>query len=93
MSAADAPSAAVTIDALEPPRDGELVVVVGPTASGKTALAIALAERWNGEVIGVDSVQVYRRFDIGSGKPTAESTAPSTSSSQNSPNESTWKGT
>lgn len=75
MSAADAPSAAVTIDALEPPRDGELVVVVGPTASGKTALAIALAERWNGEVIGVDSVQVYRRFDIGSGKPTAEERA------------------
>lgn len=44
---------------------------MGPTASGKTALAIDLAERWGGEVIGADSVQVYRRFDIGSGKPTA----------------------
>jgi tRNA dimethylallyltransferase len=55
---------------LAPPAAGELVVVVGPTASGKTALAIELAERFGGEVIGADSVQVYRRFDIGSGKPT-----------------------
>jgi tRNA dimethylallyltransferase len=50
---------------------GDLVVVVGPTASGKTALAIALAEQSGGEVIGADSVQIYRGFDIGSGKPTA----------------------
>ncbi|RYE93571.1 MAG: tRNA (adenosine(37)-N6)-dimethylallyltransferase MiaA [Myxococcales bacterium] len=49
----------------------ELLVVVGPTASGKTALAIELARRFDGEVIGVDSVQVYRRFDLGSGKPDA----------------------
>src|SRR5579859_4672109 len=48
---------------------GELLAVVGPTASGKTALAVALAERLGGEVISADSVQVYRGFDVGSGKP------------------------
>jgi tRNA dimethylallyltransferase len=52
-----------------------LLVVVGPTASGKTQLAVALAEQLRGEVIGADSVQVYRHFDIGSGKPTAEERA------------------
>jgi tRNA dimethylallyltransferase len=50
-------------------------VVVGPTASGKTALAIELAERCNGEVVNADSVQIYRHFDIGSGKPSAEELA------------------
>ncbi len=50
----------------------ELVVVVGPTASGKTELAIRLAELAGGEVISADSVQIYRHFDIGSGKPTLE---------------------
>jgi tRNA dimethylallyltransferase len=48
--------------------DQPLVVVVGPTAAGKSALAIFLAERLGGEVIGCDSVQVYRGFDVGSGK-------------------------
>ena len=52
-----------------------LLVLVGPTASGKSALALRAAERLRGEVIGADSVQVYRRFDIGSGKPTAEERA------------------
>jgi tRNA dimethylallyltransferase len=47
----------------------ELLVVVGPTASGKSALALALAEQLGGEIVGADSVQVYERFDIGSGKP------------------------
>lgn len=47
-----------------------LPVVVGPTASGKTALAVALAERIGGEIISGDSVQIYRHFDVGSGKPT-----------------------
>jgi tRNA dimethylallyltransferase len=46
-----------------------LLVVVGPTASGKTALAVRLAEEQGGEIVSADSVQVYRRFDIGSGKP------------------------
>jgi tRNA dimethylallyltransferase len=47
-------------------------VVVGPTATGKTELAVELAERFGGEVVGADSVQVYRGFDAGSGKPSAE---------------------
>jgi tRNA dimethylallyltransferase len=50
----------------------EIAVIVGPTASGKSALALALAEDVGGEIIGADSVQVYRHFDIGSSKPTNE---------------------
>jgi tRNA dimethylallyltransferase len=53
----------------------ELLAIVGPTASGKTALAVAVAERLGGEVVSADSVQIYRGFDIGSGKPTAEELA------------------
>lgn len=49
-----------------------LIVIGGPTASGKTALAIELARRLDGEIVGADSVQVYRGFDIGSAKPTAD---------------------
>jgi len=45
-----------------------LVVIVGPTAAGKSALAIALARRFGGEIINCDSVQIYRGFDIGTGK-------------------------
>jgi tRNA dimethylallyltransferase len=52
---------------------GRLVVVLGPTAAGKSELAIRLAERFGGEVVACDSTQVYRRFDIGTGKvPLAE---------------------
>jgi len=58
--------------AIARPEADELLVVVGPTATGKTELAIRLAETFGGEVIGADSVQVYQGFDIGSGKPTAE---------------------
>lgn len=47
-----------------------LLLIIGPTASGKTGLSISLAERLNGEVVNADSVQIYRHFDIGSGKPT-----------------------
>jgi tRNA dimethylallyltransferase len=47
-----------------------LLAVVGPTASGKTDFAMRIAERANGEIISADSVQIYRGFDIGSGKPT-----------------------
>jgi tRNA dimethylallyltransferase len=53
----------------------ELVVVVGPTASGKSDLALAIAEAHGGEIVGADSVQIYRRFDLGSGKPTLEERA------------------
>ena len=49
--------------------DEQLWVVVGPTASGKTELAVQLCEQHNGEIVSADSVQVYRHFDIGSGKP------------------------
>ena len=49
-----------------------LWVVVGPTASGKTDLAVRLAEAIDGEIVSADSVQVYRYFDVGSGKPSAE---------------------
>jgi tRNA dimethylallyltransferase len=52
---------------------GRLIVILGPTASGKSALAIALAERLGGEVLVCDSTQVYRHFDIGTAKvPLAE---------------------
>jgi tRNA dimethylallyltransferase len=54
---------------------GELLAVVGPTASGKTALAVALAEELGGEIVSADSVQIYRYFDVGSGKPTADEIA------------------
>jgi len=49
-----------------------LVVLCGPTASGKTALALRLAERFPLEIISADSRQVYRGMDIGTAKPTAE---------------------
>ena len=48
-----------------------LVAVVGPTAVGKTALALALAQRFNGEIVNADSRQVYTGMDIGTAKPTA----------------------
>src|SRR5439155_800609 len=51
----------------EPPWPS-LLAIVGPTAAGKSALALALAERWNGEIVNYDSVQLYRGFDIGAGK-------------------------
>jgi tRNA dimethylallyltransferase len=46
-----------------------LVVLLGPTASGKTALSLWLAERLNGEIVSCDSVAVYREFEIGTAKP------------------------
>jgi tRNA dimethylallyltransferase len=50
----------------------KIVTVVGPTASGKTSLSIALAKNFSGEVISADSRQVYRGLDLGSGKVTKE---------------------
>jgi tRNA dimethylallyltransferase len=47
----------------------QVIAVVGPTASGKTALSIFLAQKMNGEVISADSMQVYRGMDIGTAKP------------------------
>ncbi len=50
----------------------KILAVVGPTASGKTKLAVELALRHNGEVVSADSMQIYRTLDIGTAKPTAE---------------------
>ena len=49
-----------------------LICIAGPTASGKTALSIALAKELNGEIVSCDSMQVYKRMDIGTAKPTIE---------------------
>ena len=54
-----------------PPGD-PLIVLVGPTASGKTALALRLAEQFNGEIVSCDSVAVYREMEIGTAKPSRE---------------------
>ncbi|HKO19469.1 MAG TPA: tRNA (adenosine(37)-N6)-dimethylallyltransferase MiaA, partial [Acidobacteriaceae bacterium] len=56
-------------------RDSPLIVVAGPTASGKTALALALAEEFRGEIVSCDSVAVYRGMEIGTAKPTLEERA------------------
>jgi tRNA dimethylallyltransferase len=48
------------------------LAIVGPTAGGKSAVALALAERVGGEIVSVDSMQVYRGLDLGTAKPTAE---------------------
>ena len=50
----------------------KIICVVGPTASGKTALAVELAKFTGGEVVSCDSMQIYRRLDIGTAKPTPE---------------------
>jgi len=49
-----------------------IIAIVGPTASGKSDLALSIAERFNGEIVNYDSVQVFRGFDIGSAKPSPE---------------------
>ena len=55
--------------------DAPLIVLVGPTASGKTSLALRLAEQFNGEIVSCDSVAVYREMEIGTAKPTHEERA------------------
>ena len=50
----------------------KIIVICGPTASGKTVLSIKLAKRINGEIISADSMQIYKYMDIGSAKPTIE---------------------
>lgn len=56
----------------------KVLAIVGPTAVGKTALAIALAQKFNGEIISGDSMQVYRHLDIGTAKATAAEQAQAT---------------
>ncbi|MEB2302458.1 tRNA (adenosine(37)-N6)-dimethylallyltransferase MiaA [Lysinibacillus xylanilyticus] len=53
-------------------QQAEVVAIVGPTASGKTALSIELAKKYNGEIINGDSMQIYRDLDIGTAKITEE---------------------
>jgi tRNA dimethylallyltransferase len=76
--------AAITVQpaadpAPETDRDGAslspLVVILGPTASGKTGLAVQVAQALDGEIVNADSRQVYRHMDIGTAKPTAEERA------------------
>jgi tRNA dimethylallyltransferase len=55
--------------------DTPLIVLCGPTASGKTALALALAEQFSGEIVSCDSVAVYRGMEIGTAKPTLDERA------------------
>ena len=55
--------------------DEKLIVVLGPTATGKTELGIHLAEEFDGEIVSADSRQVYRFMDVGTAKPTAEQRA------------------
>lgn len=52
-----------------------VIVICGPTASGKTALSIELAKRINGEIVSADSMQIYKYMDIGSAKPTKDEMA------------------
>lgn len=73
MSAAETRAERLARDLAERPE--RLLCVVGPTASGKTDLAIAVAERVGGEIVSADSVQIYRGFDIGSAKVTLEERA------------------
>ncbi|MCK4781710.1 tRNA (adenosine(37)-N6)-dimethylallyltransferase MiaA [Candidatus Parcubacteria bacterium] len=51
-------------------RNDKLIVILGPTASGKTELAIKLAKKFSGEIVSADSRQIYKRMDIGTGKAT-----------------------
>ena len=50
----------------------KIAVITGPTASGKTALGVALCRALGGEVVSADSMQIYRRMDVGTAKPTPE---------------------
>ena len=52
--------------------NNRVIVVVGPTASGKTKLAVEIAKRYNGEIVSADSMQIYKYMDIGTAKPTEE---------------------
>src|SRR5690242_12818208 len=56
-------------------RTWPLIVIVGETASGKSALALDLAQKFNGEIICADAMTVYKGFDIGTAKPSREEQA------------------
>ena len=50
----------------------KIVIICGPTATGKTKLGVALAKQWNGEVVSADSMQIYRHMAIGTARPSEE---------------------
>ena len=60
----------------------QMITILGPTASGKTPLAAALAQKVGGEIISADSRQVYRRMDIGTGKDLEDYLLPTANSQQ-----------
>jgi len=63
------------VRATDPAAEPLAVLLLGPTGSGKTALSLALGERFGGEIVSCDSVAVYRGMDLGSAKPSAEERA------------------
>ncbi len=75
MNDASSATPPATPTATPPATQSPLLVVAGPTASGKSALAIALALEFGGEIISCDSVAVYREFEIGTAKPSPEERA------------------
>ncbi len=66
---------AALVGADQPETLAPLIVIVGPTASGKTALALTLAQHFSGEIVSCDSVAVYRGMEIGTAKPTLDERA------------------
>jgi len=50
----------------------KVIVITGPTATGKTALSVRLAQEIGGEIVSADSIQIYKKLDIGSAKPSME---------------------
>ncbi|MGH9607724.1 MAG: tRNA (adenosine(37)-N6)-dimethylallyltransferase MiaA [Terracidiphilus sp.] len=71
VAAVSAARGGALVESLEP----LAVILLGPTGSGKTALSLALAERFAGEIVSCDSVAVYRGMDVGTAKPTLEERA------------------
>ena len=59
----------------------KILVITGPTASGKTDVAIQIAEQFNGEIVSADSMQIYRGLDVGTAKPTIREQKKNTTSS------------
>lgn len=66
----------ITKDFLKLPNNKKLLVIVGPTASGKTKLALKLAKKYDGELVSADSRQIYRGLDIGTGKDLSANSIP-----------------
>jgi tRNA dimethylallyltransferase len=69
------PDWALAPEGIAPRNEPLAVLVLGPTGSGKTALSLALGERFGGEIVSCDSVAVYRGMDLGTAKPTKEERA------------------